>query len=250
MTRSAVSSPLQFAVKDQSTLRSDLARRRELKFVVPGADITKLRRAFLGSCQLLVHKSSVSTVRSLYLDTPRLWSFHAHVQGLSRRRKVRLRWYDSELPQEDMFFEIKWRKNRITGKHRVHLGVTGSLKDRPYREILRVLGEALPEAYRPALVAYDEPIIVVEYKREHFQAHDGEVRLTLDYDIRFYNQVGKRFLHTSFPRRLDGFVVVEGKVPVGWEQALRSTLYPFRARPEACSKYRTGCELLGLAPRA
>ena len=243
------SNTLQFQVKDETASESRLSRRRELKFAVRGADVSKLRRAFLGSCRRMTHKFAVSTVRSLYLDSADLRACRKHIDGVGRRQKVRLRWYDSQLPADDLFFEIKWRDNRVTGKHRVHLGLSGSIAQRPFAEILEALHGTLPSTYRSALLAFDEPVMLVEYKREHFRARSGGARLTLDYNIRYFSQINRSRLCTLFPQPLHDLVVVEGKVPVGYERTLRSTLYPFKARPGRCSKYINGCQLLGLIPR-
>ncbi len=45
-------------------------------------------------------------------------------------------------------------------------------------------------------MGYCEPTVLVEYKREHFIA--GDLRLTIDYDLAFYDQTGKQFLSTRF----------------------------------------------------
>ena len=79
--------PLHFKVKDSSTSRSDLFRRKEIKFALSCADVEKLRHVFLGSCQQVTHKSTVSQVRSLYLDNALLSSCRAHADGVSRRHE-------------------------------------------------------------------------------------------------------------------------------------------------------------------
>ena len=88
--------------------------------------------------------------------------------------------------------------------------------------------------------------MLVEYKRRHFMARDCDVRITLDYDLAFYSQLGKRFIRTSFRQPFPDFVVVEGKAAAGMERELRDVLYPFSARVTKCSKYVFGCRSLGL----
>jgi hypothetical protein len=86
----------------------------------------------------------------------------------------------------------------------------------------------------------------VEYKRQHFSARHSDLRLTIDYDLAFYSQLGKRSIKTSFRQPFADFVVVEGKAAVGTESELRELLYPFSARVTKCSKYVFGCRSLGL----
>jgi len=95
-------------------------------------------------------------------------------------------------------------------------------------------------------VKYSEPTLLVQYHREHFVAYERPLRVTLDYGIAYYDQTGKQRICTSFGRRHEGLVVLEGKLPAGHEPALRSFLHPFAARLNRCSKYVHGCQLLGL----
>jgi hypothetical protein len=161
------------------------------------------------------------------------------------RRKLRLRWYDTLKPAQDFFFEIKWRDNRVTGKHRLQLRSEQPLTSLPYAQIRHNLEAAVPEHLQRELIRYSEPVVIVQYNREHFATDDG-LRLTLDYDLTYYDQTGRQLISTAFPRRLEGLVVLEGKTPVGREGELRSWLYPFAPRVGRCSKYVQGCCQLGL----
>jgi hypothetical protein len=108
------------------------------------------------------------------------------------------------------------------------------------------LTKILPDSYREVLLLYPEPVVIVEYKREHFVSHDGILRLTMDYDLVFYAQMAKRWPVVSFGLPMHDMVVLESKGPIGTEQALRMLLYPFAPRITRSSKYVHGCQLLGL----
>lgn len=235
-------------VIEDDVVRTDLASRREVKYVVPNADVAKLRGLLDGSGRRLVHNKPVSTVRSIYFDDVQLTACRANIDGLARRRKVRLRWYDSLEPDRDLFFEIKWRTNRITGKHRLPLQAQRPISGLSYRQIVDELIDILPPPYKSDLLKGDEPIAIVEYKREHFASRDSDLRATLDYDLAFYDQTGKRHLSTSFPHRMPNTVILEGKFPVGSVQGLKDLLHPFTPRIGPFSKYVHACRMLGLAP--
>ncbi len=239
-----------FRIVGSKTTRSDLASRREVKFTLRGADLGKLRTILEANCRRLVHAGEVSTVRSIYFDDVRLSACRANLAGVGKRQKLRLRWYDSLRPGRDFFFEIKWRNNRVTGKHRLQIEACRPLVEMSYREILDSLMATLPREYLGQVLASSDPVAIVQYKREHFASSDGSLRVTLDYDLAFYDQTGRRYINTSFPHRLDGLVVVEGKTPVGQERELKRLLYPLALRVGRCSKYVHGCRLLGLIPTA
>ncbi len=235
-----------FTVLDQTEKRQDLAERREVKFVLTGSDIGTLRRVLETNTRRQVHNHEVSTVRSVYFDDARYSACHANLDGLGMRRKLRFRWYDQLQPGHEGFLEIKWRNNRVTGKHRMHVTCQQPLSEVAYKHWFSELEQAIPHHYLQYLLAYSEPTVLVEYRREHFISADRDLRLTIDYDLAFYDQTGKQFVSTQFPYRMRDFIVLEGKTPVGRERELKDLLYPLALRATKCSKYVQGCERLGL----
>ena len=226
--------------------RDDLASRQEVKYVAPHPDVATLRKLLEGSGHRLIHNEPVSTVRSIYFDDVRLSACHANMGGIGLRRKVRLRWYDSLLPQQDVFLEIKWRNNRMTGKHRHALQAQQPLAELSYRQILDDLIDVSPTEHVADLLGSSEPIVIVEYKREHFADRFSPLRVTLDYDLVFYDQTGKRCISTAFPQPMIDTVIIECKSPPGREQDARDFLHPLAPRISPFSKYFHACQHLGL----
>jgi hypothetical protein len=242
---SSVPAP-QFRIVDWGSTRSDLATRKEIKFALSHADVDKLRNLFEVNCHRRIYNESVSTVRSIYFDDALLSACQDNLDGMGLRRKVRLRWYDDLQPGTTFFFEIKWRRGRVTGKHRLQLESEEPLGQLTYKQIVAGLEKVIPAEFLGDVFVYCEPTVLVQYQREHFASDDGALRVTLDYDITYYDQTGKASISTSFPRRLESIVVIEGKTPIGREAELPELFYPFRARATRCSKYVQGCRLLGL----
>ena len=234
-----------FELIDAGMSRSDLSSRREIKYALPQMDVGKLRRLLETNCSRLIHNNPVSVVRSIYFDDARLSACRANLDGLGSRRKLRFRWYDSLEPGTDFFVEIKWRDNRVTGKHRLQMRSAGALANLTYSQIRHNLEAVIPDYLIRDLMINSEPIVIVQYNREHFASDDG-LRITLDYDLTYFDQTGRQKISTSFPRRLEGLVVLEGKMPVGREGELRRWLHPFSPRVGRCSKYVHGCCQLGL----
>jgi hypothetical protein len=238
--------PATFKVTDATSTRADLAKRKELKFAIRHADIAKLRHILKGPARSVSFADRVSMVRSVYYDDYRMSAAHANVDGLGRREKLRIRWYDQIQPANLFYFERKWRHNRVSGKNRFEIKSDIPLAELSYREIRDSLEPVLPPELLPPLWQYDEPTTLVEYKREHFAARQTNIRFTIDYDIRIYGQLGKPRITTNFSCPLEDLVVLECKIPVDGERALRDLLYPFSSRITRCSKYVYGCQLLGL----
>lgn len=235
-----------FRVVNSDEFRLDLALRREAKFALPGADVGKVRDILGGNLRRQIHNDRVSVVRSVYFDDARLSCCQANLSGLASRRKLRVRWYDSPLPGTSFFIEVKWRENQITGKRRWQIETESPLTEFRYREVSRQIAECVGEGDRILAWQLTEPISIVEYRREHFVSPDGDVRFTLDYDLRFTNQSGRQRISAGFATEATGLVVVEGKFPPGRDAELRQLLHPLAPRVTSSSKYVLGCQLLGL----
>lgn len=229
-------------------LRPDLDARRELKFSFPGADVGALREVLLRRGNRIAHAGPVSTVSSLYLDDDRLGAVRANLDGVGIRQKIRLRWYDRDLPGTDpLMLETKWRRHRVTGKRRLAFRAEEPIEDLPLDTMLRALRDRVSPEDGHLLFRATTPTVLVRYRREHFVFPETGVRATLDYDLSFVSQWGRRHLSLAFPQERPGFALIEVKVPVGDAAAGRGLLRPLRARPERFSKYVTACQALGLA---
>ncbi len=246
-TETAARPPLpMLEVTELDSDRPDLALRREVKYTFQQPDLGALRRLLLGYGSRRVYHRQVSVVRSVYFDDARFSACWANIEGIGRRTKLRLRWYDSPLPCHDAFLEAKWRTNRTTGKHRLRIRCGEPLGALPYKTLLATLWSAVPETYQPILLAHPQPTVLVEYRREHFASPGGQLRATLDYGLVYYDQTGRQQISTTFGVPHEGLVVVEGKLPPSCEHRLQEFLHPFSGRMRRCSKYVHGCHLLHL----
>ena len=151
-----------FHLVGEDVSRKDLAVRRETKCLLPNADVGKFRKLLEGNARRLIHNVPVSTVRSIYFDDVRLNDCQANLDGISPRRKVRLRWYDSLTPGDVLFFEVKWRDNRVTGKHRLELRTQRSVSKLTYRQLIDELIDVLPPQHMAELLRRWEPVVLVD----------------------------------------------------------------------------------------
>ena len=184
---------------------------------------------------------------SLYFDDARLSAYRENLDGVGRRVKVRLRWYDERDRKGRFHFEIKRRTDLTTGKDRLEIHSRAALSSLTFQDIIRELSAVLPVKYRETLIRRPDPILISEYKREYFQDYYSPVRITLDFDIAYFDQSGKRRPGKKFGVHAPEWVIVEGKAPVGEELRLRRLLFPLQPRITRSSKYVMGCQRLGLA---
>lgn len=226
--------------------RPDLEQRVEHKYVFDCGDPGSLRASLLQHCRPLQYAGPVSLVHSLYFDRPDLQSAWDNLAGIGLRRKYRLRWYDTPRPTGTVFVENKWRRHQATGKHR--LGVTGvelGAADRLADLRAQLCSLAPGHPAMQGLLSHGEPVLLVVYRREHFEVVGTPARLTLDYDLRFVPLLGQRCLRQRFAQTLPSTCLVEFKSPNAHSPAERRAVQALRARQARFSKYVTGCQRLG-----
>ncbi len=166
------------ALKEKAPLRL----RHELKYTIsPGEDqlLTSRLRALLPH-DPHADAHGIYRVRSLYFDTPGDMALRQKVNGVDRREKFRLRYYQEDL---DVL--------RLEKKIKVH-GLCGKLSARLSLEEARMLlsGDigfllhreepVLAELYSKMKAQLLAPRTVVTYYREAFLYGPGNVRVTID----------------------------------------------------------------------
>ncbi len=123
------------------------------------------------------------SVRSLYFDTPDDRALREKLDGVNLREKFRLRCYNGS--SKPVFLEKKIKLNGLCGKRSVELSAdeTRALLDGDV-EWMRGGDTLLQELYYKLASELLRPRTIVEYTREPFVYSPGNVRVTIDTDIR------------------------------------------------------------------
>lgn len=216
--------------------------RREIKYALPAADLGKLTSILRTNFREVRHGESRSTVRSIYFDDEIFGAYHDSLEGTGERHKVRLRWYNDD--EQALFFEIKTRAFDLVSKRRTPVDSSVPLSALSYRDLLRALRALLEAPGRELLERYARPVLLAEYARDYYEGDD--VRVTVDTDLRWFDQLGALRPRRRFGIRLARFVVLEVKVPPTLPSPVGELLRPLRLSPTRSSKYAIGCQQLGL----
>lgn len=123
-------------------------------------------------------------IRSLYFDDPWDRALREKIDGVNRREKFRVRWYNADASL--VLLEKKSKVNGLCSK------VQAALSPGEVKAILAARPEGLRESPHPLVRELAmkmraqglAPKTVVDYTREPFVCPAGNVRVTLDYDIR------------------------------------------------------------------
>jgi len=227
---------------------SEAVLRREVKYAIAGADYGKLRTILETNLHRVSYggpSSTSSMVRSIYFDDARLSACRDNLHGVSRRFKLRLRWYDDD-DTRNFYFEIKRRIDLAVLKQRIALQSDVPLSEINYRQLAHSLKTALPQEVRELFCTRCDPVLISEYRRDYFEAPGSPVRVTLDRNLTSYLQTGLLRPRRRFAVRETDVVILEAKAPLALEPKLRELIHPLRPIVTKFSKYVAGCQRLGL----
>lgn len=159
--------------------------RHEWKHEVTAADCRVLTTRLSAVARRDAHgQNGRYEIRSLYFDDPWDTALREKINGVNRREKFRIRYYNGDLSYICLEKKNKW--NGLCGKHSVLLSA---------HEVQRLLEGDLnwmPDSGRPlAQELYYKmksgglrPKTIVDYTRDAFVFPAGNVRVTLDSNIR------------------------------------------------------------------
>jgi hypothetical protein len=159
--------------------------RHEWKHVINAADMMELRARLRAVCQTDAHAvDGKYLIRSLYFDTPTDQALREKLDGVCRREKFRIRCYNGDY--SIIHLEKKSKYDGLGQKAKARLTVP------EMQALLRGETEWMLQGDRPLLEELYckmkncglQPKTIVDYTREPFIYGPGNVRVTLDYNIR------------------------------------------------------------------
>ena len=220
--------------------------RHELKQEISYLDMLVLRQRLLAVMQRDLHAADGKyEIRSLYFDNARDKALREKTDGVNVREKFRIRYYNGD----SSFIKLE-KKSKINGlclKESARLtkeetqaiidGNVGWMKDSSESLIRELYIKMITQGLRPKTI--------VDYTREPFIFAPGNVRVTLDYNIRtgmldtdFFNMSC-----TTIPAGEDAIIL-----EVKWDEFLpdiiRDILQLKNGRAGAFSKY-AACRIYG-----
>jgi len=174
--------------------------RYEHKFHVPGAAAQQIEKHLRLHPALFRRIYHPRRVNNIYFDDLSFSCAHAVIDGISRRAKVRIRWYGETFgTAAEPYLEIKAKSGTVGGKLRFALApLTISASD-PFSEPNAYLQTAsLPETIR-LMVRGLRPVLLNTYTRDYFLSAGGNYRITIDDGMHAYplGQAASSFLNKT-----------------------------------------------------
>lgn len=180
-------------------------------------------------------------VNNIYFDTLDSQNVEDNLDGVGERRKLRLRWYGPSLERvTDARLERKCREGAVGWKEIWPMGVDLDLTRQAWPEICARLRAAVDPRMVIYFTAAAAPTLINCYHRAYYATPDEAVRLTIDSDLRAYDQRFSARPNLSRAVRMPDWVIVELKAAAEYLPRLADILADFPFRPDRCSKYVSG----------
>jgi hypothetical protein len=173
--------------------------RYEYKYILPIERLEDVRRLL---APYMVHDSFAAknggdyTVRSIYFDTPDFECYTTKLAGIKHRKKLRIRGYNEEAPDNEIFLEIKKKYEDPILKYRTSLSFD-RLEAVFNGDALEALepdqregrsGESMKRFLYHIYSGQMRPVVTVVYEREAYESRfpnpQNNLRITLDKNLR------------------------------------------------------------------
>ena len=159
--------------------------RHELKHQISYADMLVIRQRLRAVMNIDEHAvDGRYRIRSLYFDNINDKALREKVDGISRREKFRIRYYNDDLSVINL--EKKCKAGGLGNKQTAPLTAeeAGRIVAGDLEWMLTSKRPVVKELYVKMTTEGLRPKTIVDYVREPFVFTAGNVRVTLDYDIR------------------------------------------------------------------
>lgn len=174
-------------------------------------------------------------IHSVYLDTSDLDDYQDNVSGMSKRGKIRLRWYNDDT--QNTVLELKNKRGKLANKLIVRLENPGG--DYPFdRATCDRLLRSADRSHSLALQCHLFPSLHVHYQRAYYELSPG-IRMTVDRNIR-YQKLYPILSSAVTPSLVD--IVIEFKYPQTEARRASELLQGMPGRVFRHSKYVIGVD--------
>ena len=193
--------------------------------------------------KLFPHDKHVQTdgtyrIISLYFDTPYDSALREKIDGTNRREKFRLRYYNHDT--SFIRLEKKFKQNGLCGKNstRIDEDQVQKLLNGDFSFLLESSDPLFLELYSKLQGKMLRPKTIVCYEREAFSYHPGNVRITLDRNIRSgLDQIDFLDPDLFYMQAADQNTILEVKYDAYLPDIVRMAVQVPKRQAVACSKY-------------
>ena len=212
-------------------------KRYELKYIMSKEQTEYLKQSLVGHME--VDKYGLTSIASLYYDTPSYQLIRTSIEKPPFKEKMRLRSYGLATNESTVFLELKRKANKIVYKRRVPTTIERVNNFFNGDEDICADGQIAREIryfknYYQNLV----PQCLIIYDRVAYFEKDGDLRLTIDHNPRYrINDLNLTSSMDGIPLLNEGETILEIKVQEAMPLWLSHILDKGRIYQGSFSKY-------------
>jgi len=191
-------------------------------------------------------------VNSIYLDNEFMQNYSDNLSGISKRSKIRLRYYNEDLEiktnlNNKFNLEVKIKNNQVVNKKIHSLSLPSNILKKIDNKLIIFLLKKAPILIRPFISEQTLSTIGITYNREYFESKIFNLRCTIDTNLKFWKPHNVDLLNNKkiFSYNTE-YGVLEMKFPHNDKRLLNEKFNDLinHITPSRHSKYSVGCNLI------
>ena len=179
-------------------------------------------------------------VNNIYFDSYSHNSYCENIYGSSIKSKVRFRWYGSSEEPKIGSLEIKCKRNQLNWKLIYKIQEDIQKNGGNWKSIQSEIRRQVPVEGRKWMEMNPLPILINRYKRKYLVSRDKKIRVTLDSDLKIYDQSRKPTPNYCLKSNLPEVVVMEIKFSGNLREHFAQAFRDIPWRSSRFSKYVAG----------
>ncbi len=167
----------------------------------------------------------IRKINSIYFDN-NFKDLVDNLEGISERKKYRLRWYNNSNKIKNFYIERKIKKNFLSKKIRQKYSLNNEVLIDNSQNLSKLFNQYIDPKY--------EPIVSVHYERFYFISSIYNIRATIDYNIYSRKFILNNLNNEKF---FDKNIVLEIKYKKELDEIFRKEIKSLNLRFSKSSKY-------------
>ena len=162
--------------------------RYERKYLLEKINLNKFLTDLFANNYREIYNNRI--INNVYFDTYNYDLLNHNIEGLSDRKKIRIRWYGETFGKSKKTIELKIKKEFLNVKKTLNIGI---FKINSFNDINNLKNSAISYTQsKKEFNFYNEiinkiPVILNSYQRHYYMSAENNVRVTVDSDLSFYS---------------------------------------------------------------
>tara|TARA_Y100001970_G_C14020046_1_gene743012 strand:- start:159 stop:833 length:675 start_codon:yes stop_codon:yes gene_type:complete len=206
--------------------------RFERKWIFKSENYLALINSLLRSELFFTNQYPQRKVNSIYFDDLNFSAIRENLDGVSNKKKIRVRWYGEQNKLSKPQLEIKSKKGSETSKKNYLINELNNLKFIDYKNLDKINNMVNNKIKSKKII---KPLLSTHYDRQYFISNDYKIRATVDYNLRsiYLNNLSQLNIVKNFNKKC----ILELKYPIKLDKFVRQKLKNITLRLTKNSKF-------------